>query len=339
MENDLLNQDPNFVKQLRENNIEIDGNLDTLSNVETYRNIIRQKLKIENGYKKDFTDISQKMLLLKIEKKRLYKINSQSLKDLEKTKKTYEELIEKSELSRKEIDRHYNNLISIKEDLKNKNTKNKNNNEDELYVFKKEYKNNIEQLVNKIQKYKQDYDKNIDKFSEIIKKNKNVIKNIEKEQKILKNNFSSMVIDQKEYYIEILKSGIDVRTEGLVWLVKRLIELNCELDDAMFPKFLDHSQIEYLLKVIKLINKLSYKLIESSQMKTILKILKKKQKNSHFKEANQSKVLKSEKGILPPNNYTNNSNKSNNLLFCTPNTINSNTITKLSTQTINAFNR
>ena len=148
-----------------------------------------------------------------------------------------------------------------------------------------------------------------------------------------------MVIDQKEYYIEILKSGIDVRTEGLVWLVKRLIELNCELDDAMFPKFLDHSQIEYLLKVIKLINKLSYKLIESSQMKTILKILKKKQKNSHFKEANQSKVLKSEKGILPPNNYTNNSNKSNNLLFCTPNTINSNTITKLSTQTINAFNR
>ena len=68
MENDLLNQDPNFVKQLRENNIEIDGNLDTLSNVETYRNIIREKLKIENGYKKDLTDISQKMLLLKIEK-------------------------------------------------------------------------------------------------------------------------------------------------------------------------------------------------------------------------------------------------------------------------------
>lgn len=79
-----------------------------------------------------------------------------------------------------------------------------------------------------------------------IKKN---IKNIERDKKNCKNLFKSFAKEQKIYYLDILKKGIDVRDEGLVWVVKRLIELNSQIDYASFPRFLDNSQMDYLLTV------------------------------------------------------------------------------------------
>ena len=58
----------------------------------------------------------------------------------------------------------------------------------------------------------------------------------------------------KVYLIEILRKGVDVRTEGLTWVLKKLLELNQNLETLQFPEFLDQGQINYLIKVAKLKN-------------------------------------------------------------------------------------
>lgn len=80
-------------------------------------------------------------------------------------------------------------------------------------------------------------------------------------------------------------------------MCRKLIELNTHLDYSVFPRFLDHSQIDYLLDI-------SYKKIEAYQLKIILKALKKKQiklkdeqNNEYFNHA-RKKTLKSVDKIL-----------------------------------------
>ena len=47
----------------------------------------------------------------------------------------------------------------------------------------------------------------------------------------------SLISSQKEYYIDILKKGYDVRNEGLVWCVKNLLELQTDLKYYLFLNF------------------------------------------------------------------------------------------------------
>ena len=52
-------------------------------------------------------------------------------------------------------------------------------------------------------------------------------------------------------YLKILKTGLDVRAEGLSWVIIRLIELNAPIDSFLFPEFLDNEQIEYIIQIAK----------------------------------------------------------------------------------------
>ena len=74
---------------------------------------------------------------------------------------------------------------------------------------------------------------------------------------------------QRNYYLDLLKKGYDVRTEGLIWVVKRLLEIQTKLEYHHFPKFLDNSQIKYIIEMANLS-------LEETQLKTILKIIEKK---------------------------------------------------------------
>ena len=69
--------------------------------------------------------------------------------------------------------------------------------------------------------------------------------------------------------MDLLKKGYDVRREGLVWVVKRLLEIQTKLEYHHFPKFLDNSQIKYIIEMANLS-------LEETQLKTILKIIEKK---------------------------------------------------------------
>lgn len=247
---DSLSQDLNFVKQLKNYNIEIDGNLDAMANVDLYRNIIKEKMKIENGYRKDLINVSQKLHELKIEKKNLEKINALSLREVEKAKRDLENYKENFILSKKEQENKFNELyFNFIEEAKNNKNVNKKNLEDDLYQMRKEYQNHIEDLENNLRNYKSNYEKKILELADVIKQNKVTILAKEKEIKQSKFIFNHLIKEQKIYYLDILKKGIDVRGEGLIWLVKRLIELNTVMEYSMFPRFLDHNHIDYLLKV------------------------------------------------------------------------------------------
>ena len=67
--------------------------------------------------------------------------------------------------------------------------------------------------------------------------------------------------EHRKYYFEILKKGIDVRQEGLSWVLQKLIELKAFIENSKFPKFLNSQQIDYLLTI-------AYKKHELSKLKT-----------------------------------------------------------------------
>lgn len=127
---------------------------------------------------------------------------------------------------------------------------------------------------------------------------------LDSEIKVIKSNLHFLYTKQREYYLDLLQKGIDVRSEGLTWIVQRLIELNYVIDNSIFPRFIDSHQIDYLIFI-------SYKSIEISQMKILMRTLRSK----HLKEKAHSK---DNKNFLLNNinhNFNNNPSSLDNRLF------------------------
>ena len=123
-------------------------------------------------------------------------------------------------------------------------------------------------VINHIKKLDEDKE-NLRKEMEY--KNKKILQ-IEDELRKLKLKVNSRVAEHKRYYFDILKKGIDVRREGLSWILVKLIELKAFIEHSKFPKFLNTKQIEYLLKV-------AYKQYELSELVKLFTILTNRQKN------------------------------------------------------------
>ena len=77
--------------------------------------------------------------------------------------------------------------------------------------------------------------------------------------------------------MNILRKGTDYRKEGLVWVVKNLLELQIHLEYQHFPKFLTHEHIDYLIK-------LAHLLLEQNELIIIIKVLKKRQTTIYMDE-------------------------------------------------------
>ncbi len=133
-----------------------------------------------------------------------------------------------------------------------------------------EYKKLIQQKDSELININQEYEDAKSKYLNSIQEKKSIMQGLESDLKELKNNMTTILEDQRKYFIDILKKGIDSRREGLGWVVKKLIELNTLMEYSIFPRFLDHSQVDYLMKI-------SYKQIECFQLKLIFKALKKSQ--------------------------------------------------------------
>ena len=108
--------------------------------------------------------------------------------------------------------------------------------------------------------------KELSKIKEEINYELDICKN---EIAYLKLVYINLVKNQRNYYLDLLKKGYDVRREGLVWVVKRLLEIQTKLEYHHFPKFLDNSQIKFIIEMANLS-------LEETQLKTILKIIEKK---------------------------------------------------------------
>ena len=135
-----------------------------------------------------------------------------------------------------------------------------------MYTINNEMKIGLEKINNefKIKFNELDIKKQkLDKELNIINQELNYYKNINEE----------LLREHQIYFLDILKKGKDCRKEGLVWVVKNLLELQINLEYHHFPKYLTHEQINYL-------KKLAYLSLEENELKIILKILKRKQKDN-----------------------------------------------------------
>jgi hypothetical protein len=299
------------LKEISRSNIDVD----------TYREIIKEKNKTENRYRKELMNIAKKILEKKILKKKLQSVNSELHADLIKMQKEYDKRKENINKKREQVEKNAgigfshgnsgNSFSNSNNQAFNTLTTNKNvlavlvlgqsaginplpspssrrasirkmmqtlDEEEKLKKF-----NELNRKIDILDREQSDLDEHFkkasSKFEKIIYDNKAQFELTTNEVKYLKRHFQSITKDQRVYYLDILKKGFDVRSEGLVWVVRRLIELDMYLDYSLFPKFVDHEQIDYLIKLANL-------QLENTQMKILLKVLKNRQQKIREEESN-----------------------------------------------------
>ena len=133
------------------------------------------------------------------------------------------------------------------------------------------------EMKRKIEKLRYEYQKkikDIDEMQKILEEEIQIIKN---EISYYKQVNEELVREYRNYYLKILKKGNDHRKEGLVWVVKNLLELQINLEYQHFPKYLTHEHIDYLIE-------LAHLLLEQSELIIIIKVLRKKQTTTYIDE-------------------------------------------------------
>ena len=160
---------------------------------------------------------------------------------------------------------------------KNEKKKTKNDLNKELRELEFRRKNKMSTINNQMKKgldkIRDEYNL---KFEALYKKKEKLetqLNIINSELNYYKNINEELLREHQLYYLDILKKGRDCRGEGLVWVVKNLFELKINLEYHHFPKYLTHEQIDYL-------KKMAYLILEENELKIILKVLKKKQKDN-----------------------------------------------------------
>ena len=225
-----------------------------------YEKVIKEKDKKEILKKEELVNILIKIFNKKLEKNKKEKKQSEIFEKINQTFLKYQ-----------------SKIIKIQFDIESKK---------ELYdkISDTEYeKEKMVEKINRLQTIKYESDKD-QKKQEMLREQLNkemkelskIKENINEELDIFKNEIAYMklvyinlVKSQRIYYLDLLKKGYDVRGEGLIWVVKRLLELQTKLEFHHFPKFLDNNHIKYIIEMANLS-------LEETQLKTILKIIEKK---------------------------------------------------------------
>lgn len=91
-------------------------------------------------------------------------------------------------------------------------------------------------------------------------------KELEKTEKLLLKCIKSLT----NYYLNILSKSIDIREEGLLWVVKRLLRLNYTPKINEFPEYIDENIYSYIITLSKKKNELYDYINEFEQLKNEL---------------------------------------------------------------------
>ena len=147
-----------------------------------------------------------------------------------------------------------------------------------------------------------EYNKKMSKIAEMkndldfkFKNKKSDIQNLNAYFKKTKSNLNLRIQTLSGYYYQILKKGIDVRKNGLSWVIVKLMELNVYIDKHYLPTFLDEEQMGYILRM-------GVKIHELSELIKLFQILKERQKILRDKHLEEE--MKKEKDI-DNNNFVN----------------------------------
>ena len=232
-------------------------------NSQFYRRVIKEKVGQENYQRKELMTVTLKYM-----------------------EKKNERIEKESQLSKVFID--INNLTNKFNEEKNKIKIEILNNQEYLEKLRKEGKYSKEETMHltrqkaiernnleyKIKELFKKYQLDLKKLEDLKNKKKQEIDIVKDEENYIKLVKLSILSSQREYFLDILKKGYDVRKNGLVWCVKLLLELQTDLEYFHFPKFLNHQECDYLIEQANIA-------LEITQLKIIVKVMKdKNEKNS-----------------------------------------------------------
>ena len=286
-----------FLNSLIRNNL----NKDTPKNkIDLYNKMMKERLDYENQLHNELIFVNNIIFNRKFVKKEKNKEMNKIFIQLDKLRHEFEQkrnkCLKKFYSILEQANLEYDNLVYEKLNEAKKAQENKNLNEHlsklERIKSKKILANELKDLEfmhqNKISSIDSEKKKEIDEikkeynvqFEEIDKRKKLLeteMKIISNELDYYKNINEELQKEYRIYYLDILKKGNDCRKDGLVWVVKNLLELQINLEYHHFPKYLSHEQINYLKSLASLI-------LEENELKIILKVLKKKQKDNRDNE-------------------------------------------------------
>ena len=274
----LFNFDLEALDSMKEENLEKTKDIQRDNQNDYYRKIVNEKIRQESSMRESLIKIANLISEKKDEKEKI-KIE---LEELYKKKNKEDEIFfeERNKLKTAilKLEELYcsSNRFLIKSGT--------NLNKDTIYKnmsIKTTMWNNLE---HKISELIEENKRKTEEFEKTKEEYNKKLQLINEEQGYLKFVYYTMVQNQRLYYFNILKSGYDVRYDGLVWCVKNLIEMNTNLEYFHFPKFLDHEQIDYLISQAK-------SLLLENLYNLTLRILKRKQ-NKRRDEQKQNEYKK-----------------------------------------------
>jgi hypothetical protein len=266
----------------------------------------KEQRRIEIVRKDEIAILYKNIIINKLKKKKFIEVLDQTYRLLDKARTEYSLSVDILKERIKSVQKYYNAFIvsdtskniESKKTLHIKNTSmNMNNstmeNEGDYSKRKQAKKTGLDIYEEKIKKYREyliileDINKEIknydDKFAliqsdlnSLLKISSDKIEELTISTRQLKYIYKELNNQQTQYYLNILKKGTDTRTEGLSWVVKRLMELNIPIDSSIFPGYLDQEQIDYIIQISKLG-------FESAQLKQILESLRDRQNGIKIK--------------------------------------------------------
>ena len=267
-----LNVDMEALDSMKEENLEKTKDLQKDSQNKYYRKLINYKTKQESMKRDEIIKIANRIIEKKDEKENIKK----ELEELyEKKRKFDENFFEERNILKTQIlklDELYN--FSLKKLLKSGKS---DDNKDTIYKnmsSKAAIWNNLENKISLLEKENKENSEKFEKKKNELNKKLHLLN---EEQEYLKFVYHNIIKNQRKYYFNILKSGYDVRYEGLVWCVRHLLEMDTNLEYFHFPKFLNHEQIDYLISQAK-------SFLLENLLTLTLHILKKKQTKKRDEE-------------------------------------------------------
>ena len=258
----------------------------------------KQQRQIEVIRRDEIAVVYKNIIINKLKKKKFIEVLDQTYRLLDKARTEYSLSVDILKDRIKSVQKFYNAFIvavdnKTMETKKSMHTKNSifsnsyMDSDSEHSKRNKTKKTGLDIYEEKIKKYREylmiveDINKEINNYDEkfaliqtdldsLLKVSSDKIDKLTISTRQLKYIFKELNNQQTQYYLNILKKGTDTRTEGLSWVVKRLMELNIPIDNSIFPGYLDQEQIDYIIQISKLG-------FESAQLKQILEALRNRQ--------------------------------------------------------------
>ena len=234
----------------------------------------KEKINFETEQRNKLYDCYKRILILKTQNKKTEKILNDTFEMLDIATTEYNLSVDVLKERIKSVQKYYENIkknIEENSDLKQK--KDALNFEERSRRYA-EYLSIIEGINSEIKKYDNKYAKIKEELTNMINVYKKKINEIKEESTIVKKRYFELSVKEKEYYLDILKKGEDYRKEGLSWVVKKLLEINVNLDENCFPKDLNNQHINYLITIANL-------KIEKEQLEKIISAFQLRQKRKY----------------------------------------------------------